>query len=914
MTGSGAAVNSTITVDSDSPGLEYFAGMDSLSLIQRLESDRENGLSLKQVEERVAAYGLNEVEARPATTPAEIFLRQFVSSVVVLLLVASGISFLTGDHLQAAAILAAVFINALVGFLTEWRASVSLAALAKIASPSARIRRQGHDQTVPAASLVPGDLVVLEAGSRVPADLRLIEAAGLTMDESVLTGESVSQAKSAERVDGIEDDRLSTIAYHGTHVLDGRGLGLVLRTGARTSLGELQKSLIEGHRQPTPLEKNLDELGGQLTVLTVIVCVLVLGTGMLYKHDFWKMLEAGIALAVAAIPEGLPVVATLALAIGVQRMVKLGTLVRQLSAVETLGCTTIICSDKTGTLTENKLTATDIVAGGTHLKVTGSGYAPVGEIVRDSNPVDSGSDPVLSRLFLSAYLCNDASLEFDEENDCWTIQGDPTEGALLVVASKSGVLDDDTRSHYPRLSELPFCLSRKMMATMHRGEGGRRELYVKGSPEVVLGACSRILTGNGIEGLGPDDRRYYADKNEDLARHGLRVLAFAIKELDEDNDRCQPDMLDEGLVFVGLIAMKDTLREGVSDSMHQCKEAGIRVMMLTGDQLATATSIAEELDLMVDGNKDSVATGAQLGKLESRELTGRLASTSVVARVTPSMKLNIVRALQERGEVVAMTGDGVNDAPALQQADIGVAMGKGGTDLAREASNMVITDDNFTTIVSAIRQGRVIYENIKRSICYLLTAAVASVITVAVAMAFDGTLAMTPLQLLWLNLIMHIFPGLGIVMQEASPGIMSHPPRAPGSPFLGSFEKEQILMRSVVVSAAVLVAIHMSRVVTGGDTFVTTVAFTTIALALLMQAWGWLFLDSRKERVSVNKYMYICMVISYLLTAAAVYLPPLQVVLNTVSLELPCLGIAIGLSLVSYTLCLVYNFLRGKRA
>lgn len=902
--------------ESDSPGLEYFAAMESLGLLERFESDRESGLSLSQVEERVAAYGLNEVEARPATTPAQILIRQFASSVVVLLLVASGISFLTGDHLQAAAILAAVFINALVGFLTEWRASVSLAALAKIASPSARIRRQGHDQTVPAGHLVPGDIVVLEAGSRVPADLRLIEAAGLTIDESVLTGESLSQSKSAELLsgDGSDGDNLSTIAYHGTHVLDGRGLGVVLRTGARTSLGELQKSLIEGHSQPTPLEKNLEELGGQLTILTVIVCAIVLGTGMLYKHDFWKMLEAGIALAVAAIPEGLPVVATLALALGVQRMVKLGTLVRQLAAVETLGCTTIICSDKTGTLTENKLTATDIVAGGAHLKVTGSGYAPVGEIVRDSRPVDSGSDPVLSRLFLSAYLCNDASLEVDEENECWTIQGDPTEGALLVVASKSGVLDQDTHSHYPRVSELPFCLSRKMMATMHRGEGGCRELYVKGSPEVVLGACSRILTGSGIETFGPEERRYYSDKNEDLARHGLRVLAFAIKELDEDNDRCKPDMLDEDLVFVGLIAMKDTPREGVSDSMHQCKQAGIRVMMLTGDQLATATSIAEELDLLVDGSKDSVTTGAQLGKLDSRELSNKLASTSVVARVTPAMKLNIVRALQEKGEVVAMTGDGVNDAPALQQSDIGVAMGKGGTDLAREAANMVITDDNFATIVSAIRQGRVIYENIKRSICYLLTAAVASVITVAVAMACDGTLAMTPLQLLWLNLIMHIFPGLGIVMQEASPGIMSRPPRAPGSPFLGSFEKEQILMRSIVVSAAVLVAIQMSRIVTGGDTFVTTVAFTTIALALLMQAWGWLFLDSRKERVSVNKYMYLCMLISYLLTAGAVYLPPLQVVLNTAALELPCLSIAISLSLVSYGLCLVYNLFRGNRS
>lgn len=887
--------------------------------------DLAAGLTEAEVLARLKRWGKNQVIPEDQVTVFQLLYRQFASSVVVLLLVAALISFATGDHIQAIGILIAVIINAVVGFITEMRAKVSLEALEQIASPTTRVVRGGSDHTVLASDLVPGDLVKLDAGSRVPADLRLVEDASLCLDESVLTGESISKTKSSTILtehDKDGADSFSTIAYHGTYVLDGRGMGVVVKTGSDTSLGELQQSLIESHTVPTPMEVRLEELGRQLTWLTVVMCIVIVVIGLLYKHDFWSMLEAAIALAVAAIPEGLPVVATLALALGTQKMVKLGSLIRQLAAVETLGCTTIICSDKTGTLTENKLMVTDICLGTEELTVSGEGFKPEGRIEKVSAGQESyccKEDAVLQELVLVGLLCNDSTLTKDPEEG-WIILGDPTEGALLVLAAKAGIgagLEEASPEH-KRLKEFPFDLERKRMVTINSLSSGLEagaeiKAFIKGSPEVVIESCSHLLTASGLDDLDEEWRARYLALNDQYAGRGLRVLALAEKNLGKDEvDSCSFSDFEQGLTLLGLVAMQDKPRRGVYEAIQKCRTAGIKVMMLTGDQVRTAVNIAKDLNLAENIAESSVVSGAQLGNLTSSAEKERLKEAVVLARVNPSLKLNIVKILQEMGNVVAMTGDGVNDAPALKQANIGVAMGRSGTDLAREASNMVITDDNFATIVSAIKEGRMIYENIRRAICYLLTATVASVVTIAAAIIYDGTLAMEPLQLLWLNLIMHIFPGLGIVMQEAAPGIMRRPPRDPKESIIGLFEAEQIFVRALAVSFGVLGAIIMTRLVDGSDLYVTTVAFTTIAIGLLFQAWAWLFLnpDHKAPKPPVNKFMYLMMFVSYLSVIIAVYLPGLANILKTQPLELPELFTVFFFSGASLLLTLFYEYLR----
>lgn len=881
-------------------------------------TDIKNGLDDAVAKERLAKVGPNSVEAKRNTSAVQLLLRQFRSSVVVLLLVATVISFATHDTLQACGILIAVVINAIVGFTTEWKAQVSLEALGTLAGPVARVVRGGKHQEIPASEIVPGDVVIIEAGSRVPADLDLVEAAALTIDESILTGESVPVTKSAETIEG-EKETINK-AFHGTHVLNGRGRGVVFATGRNSSLGKLQVSLLESERVPTPLETKLDELGKQLSILTVVVCAAVAGVGLLYKYDIWSMLETGIALAVAALPEGLPVVATLALAIGTQRMVRAGVLLRQLAAVETLGCTTVICSDKTGTLTENKLLVTDVYLDGRHLKVSGVGYEPEGSFTENGKAIDS--DEILTRLFKAATLCNDARLIKPKDESAWRVAGDPTEGALLAAARKLGFVLNDLRMANPRIAELPFNLVRKKMSTVNKTEDESESevfentsavytLYSKGSPERIIEDAEFIYTSEGPIVFSELMKREYLKTNWEFADQGLRVLGIAMKDVDEKIAANINEQSDTDLTFLGLVAMKDTARGGVDKAIERCKEAGIKVMMLTGDQRKTAATIARELHILDRNTPETVLEDPHFNEMSEEVLNTHLDKAQVIARVTPELKLAIVRALQKRNNVVAMTGDGVNDAPALQQADIGVAMGQAGTDLAREVSNMVITDDNFTTIVKAIEQGRIIYDNIRRSICYLLTGTGASVLTIATVMIATGMLALNPLQMLWLNLIMHVFPGLGIVLQGAAPGTMQRKPRSPSEKLLESFERNQILSRSVVVALAVLGAMFWSSRLTDSKEVTATIAFATISLALLYQAWAWLFVnkgtETKRERTPINPFMYLMMAISYALVVVAVYLPGLQYVLKTVSLDALHLGIALAASTASVAVCAILD-------
>ncbi|HEY9869655.1 MAG TPA: cation-translocating P-type ATPase [Candidatus Obscuribacterales bacterium] len=891
------------------------AALSVPAVLEALGTDANAGLPEAVAQGRFRTVGPNEMTKRAQVGPWIILLRQFQSTVVYLLLSASGISVLTRDYLQAAAILAAVVINAFVGFLTELRAQVSLQALQVLSGPTARVRRGGHEKVLPARDLVPGDLVILEAGARVPADVRVVQSAALRVDESALTGESVPVDKAVERIPDQED---STLLFQGSLVAAGRGHGVVVATGDATRLGRLGRLLTETVSTRTPLEEKLEELGRQLTVLTILICAVLAAVGVWHKEDIWMMLETSIALAVAAIPEGMPVVATLALAVGTRRMVKARALVRQLAAVETLGCTTVICTDKTGTLTANQMVVTDLVLCRRHLKVSGDGYRPTGDITENGTPIWLPEDRVLVDLMKAVALCNDAHIENHHGTDIWHVHGDPTEGALLAVAGKVGLAHEALLDKYPREAELPFDLGRKRMTTIHSSADGTWVAYTKGSPETVLAVSTSVRTQDGQERLTIQDAQWIKNWNDELASQGLRVLAVAMRSLPEAPVCVDVDNVEKDLTFIGLVAMSDRPKRGVNDAVDKCRRAGIRVVMLTGDQPATARAIAQELNILDPGeSEEAVLTGSQLDKMSEPKLALALKKARVLARVTPEMKLTIVRALQSDGEIVAMTGDGVNDAPALRQANIGVAMGRAGTDLAREASSMVITDDNFSTIVKAVEQGRIIYANIKKSIAYLLTASLASVLTIAVAVLTDIGLPLLPLQLLWLNLIMHIFPGLGIVLQPGDRGTMSRPPRRAQERLLSAAVQQQIWMRSLVVALAVLGAIELERCLGCGRVELTTVGFATLSMSLLFQAWAWAGWGARSPAVAKTAVfgspMIINMCVSYGLLIIAIYWPALQAVLQTTSLGLREFGVVLGVSAISFALTALLSVLMRRR-
>lgn len=892
------------------PARDEWGSLPPEDVVRKLKTHATQGLSFDEAAVRLARVGLNEVAHDPGKSALSILVHQFLSSVVVLLLVAAGISFLTGEHLQAAGILAAVAINAIVGFATEYKAKISLEALREISAPTARVRRDGRDCSIPARELVPGDVVLVEAGNRMPADIRFLECASLTVDESILNGESAPVYKSAELV--ASEDHSSTLGFHGTYTLKGRARGVVVETGAKTRLGHLQCLLSSTEAGQTPLERRLETLGTHMSVLCVVICVALTLVGIFHQQNIWHMLETSIALAVAAIPEGLPVVATLALALGTQRMVKLGVLIRELSAVETLGCTTVVCSDKTGTLTENQMIVTDIVLSGHHIQVTGQGYTPEGEFNEAGRGLEAKSSLTLVRLLEAVSLCNDARLEKDREGEVWQAHGDPTEGALLALAIKAGLKQSELSERYPRVDERPFDLTRKLMTTIHSTADGDGIAFVKGSPEVILQASSRIQKDGELAELTEEEKTLLLDENMKLAEGGLRVLGAAMKRSKGQLTPAFISTVEEELDFLGLVAMRDLPRTGVKEALKKCHRAGIQVIMLTGDQPATARSIARDLNIVEkDSPESAVILGADMEQMSDKQTEEACQRARVMARVTPQMKLRIVRALQQKGEVVAMTGDGVNDAPALRQSNIGVAMGLCGTDLAREASNMVITDDNFSTIVTAIEQGRIIYENIKRAICYLLTATIASLITISLAILVNDPLPLTPLQLLWLNLIMHVFPALGIVMQQAASDLMKQAPRDPAENILGLREYLEIFGRGIIVSLSVLTVIQLLPILNMTATSITSICFTTISLALLYQAWAWLGLG-QKDGVRPNIYMHVNMVVSYGLIFLALYVPPFSTALQTKPLTGEEWALALGSATVFFGLSNLASFILSK--
>ncbi len=769
--------------------IEWHA-MDGPHVAGHLKVDPTQGLSESEAAERLKAHGPNVPSARAGRGPIARFVSQLTQPLVVVLIASGTVTAFLREWIDTSVIFGVVVVNALVGFIQEGKAEAALAALAKAVAAEATVVREGKRKKLDASKLVPGDIVVLAAGDKVPADLRLLSGKELRTAEAALTGEStpVHKHPTPLTADTRVADR-SNIAYTGTLVVSGQGQGVVIATGDATETGLISRLIAEAPDLKTPLTRKMDRFARHLLVAILLLAAVTFVVGVARGESVIEMFMAAVALAVGAIPEGLPAAITITLAIGVARMAKRRAIIRKLPAVETLGSTTVICSDKTGTLTENAMTVREIWAGGDTFAVTGHGYSPTGDIELAGQRANvSGA---LRETLLASALCNDARLV--HEGHHWTITGDPTEGALLVAARKGGLNDSTLDSIFPRLDELPFDSARQYMATLHEVEGAHI-VYVKGAVEKLLPASSTMLDVLGHEAqLNADSIQAAATR---MAEQGLRVLAIARSALGH-GQQLEHARIRHGLVFLGLVGMIDPPRPRAIAAVHTCHTAGIRVKMITGDHPGTAFAIARQLGITSDGV--TVFTGRQLANLEDEELRKAADEADVFARVEPEQKLRLVRALQANGEVVAMTGDGVNDAPALKQADIGIAMGMVGTEVAKEAADMVLTDDNFATIESAVEEGRGIYDNLVKFITWTIPTNGGEGLVILAAIFAGTTLPITPLQILWINMTTAILLGLMLAFEPTEQGVMQRPPRPPASPIVDRALIQRVLLVTLLL-------------------------------------------------------------------------------------------------------------------
>ncbi len=869
------------------------------SVVNNLQTSSLQGLSTEEAKARLEKYGPNELIERPPTPLWQMFLEQFNNFLVIILLVSSIVSFFLGEYVEAGAIMAIVVLNAVLGVVQESKAEEALAALKKMAAPHAQIIRDGSFATIPARELVPGDLVILEAGNYVPADLRLVESVNLRIDEAALTGESVPVEKRADVVLDREiplGDRRNT-AYMGTLVTYGRGRGAVVSTGMRTEFGLIAEMIQTYEEEPTPLQIKLDQLGKWLGWACLAICGVVFVVGLLYGVGFLHMFLTAISLAIAAVPEGLPAVVTICLALGMQEMIRRHALLRRLPAVETLGSATAICSDKTGTLTQNKMMAVRIYAAGQFLSVSGEGYEPDGEFRRNGQPVDPQQAPALRRLLRAGLLCNDAYLETSgtaaDAPRTWRLVGDPTEGALVVAAAKAGLWKHEVETRYPRVAEVPFDSERKRMTTIHRvndQETASYVAYVKGAPDIVLELCDYIDENGQVSPLTAEKRAEILRANESMADEALRVLGVAYRPLPQvaeapnTNERMGEltRNVERELTFMGLIGMIDPARPEVKPAIALARRAGIKTAMVTGDYKNTAMAIARDLNLLTPGGK--VLTGAELDGLSDEQFARVVDDVQIYARVSPQHKVRIVEAFKARGHVVAMTGDGVNDAPALKRANIGVAMGITGTDVSKETADMVLTDDNYASIVSAVEEGRIIYSNIRKFVYYLLSCNLGEIMVIFLAMLGNWGIPLTPIQLLWLNLLTDGAPALALGLEKGDPGIMERPPRPPKEPIINHEMVWGIFIQTLAITGATLAAFLIGKRWFGGQIEgAQTMAFVTLSTSELFRAY-----TSRSERYSVfqigvfsNKYMQMAVAASIVLLLAVIYVPFLDPIFNT---------------------------------
>ena len=755
-----------------------------------------DGLDPAEAARRLAAHGANELPPPPRVHPILRFLAQFNNSLIYFLLAAAVAAAALGHVIDAAVIVAVVLVNAIVGFVQEGRAEQALDAIRDMIAPRATVLRGGARHAVDAREIVPGDLVALEAGDKVPADIRIVRARGLLADEAILTGESVPAAKREEPVaaDAPLGDRFSML-YSGTLIATGQATGVAVATGARSEIGRISTMIGRVETLTTPLLRQINAFGRLFTWFALAMAVAVFAFAMLVRGYPWvDALMVVVALAVGVVPEGLPAVITITLAIGVQRMAARNAVVRRLPAVETLGATSVICSDKTGTLTRNEMTARRVVTSAGESVATGSGYAPEGRLEADGAPAPP--DAARDRLALAALLCNDA--EVVEKAGQWKVVGDPMEGALATLAAKAGLHDETTREQWGRLDEIPFDAQHRFMATLNRGPGGELAVFVKGAPERVMAMCRAQAAGNGHDALDPG---YWEARIAEAAGHGERVLGFAAMTAEPGTERLSFDAVQGGrLVFLGIVGLIDPPREEAVAAVAACRSAGIAVKMITGDHAGTAAAIARQLAI---ADEPVAMEGREVDALSDEELRSAVGRVSVFARTTPEHKLRIVRALQANGHIVAMTGDGVNDAPALKQADVGVAMGRKGTEAAKEAAEMVLVDDNFASIVAAVQEGRTVYDNIRKVIGWTLPTNGGETLCVVAAILLGLALPMTPVQILWINMILTVTLGLVLAFEPSEPNVMQRLPRKRDVPILSRFLVWRVVFVSVLFSIGV---------------------------------------------------------------------------------------------------------------
>nr|WP_255255984.1 cation-translocating P-type ATPase [Criblamydia sequanensis]CDR35275.1 P-type ATPase [Criblamydia sequanensis CRIB-18] len=876
-----------------------------------LQTDLHKGLSGEEAEKRLQKFGPNQLPEQKRVSPLTLLINQFSSFIVWTLIAAAFIAGFLGEWVDATAIGVIVVLNGLLGFFQEFRADKSLAALRKMATLSSKVIRNGELQTIPSEKIVPGDLVLIEAGDRIPADGRITQSIELSTQEAALTGESMPIHKIA---DALEKPDLSVgdkknMGFLGTVAVSGKGYMIVTETGLQTELGKIASLLQGGREEQTPLQIRLEELGHRLVWICLGVVALVFALGFFRGQPLVENLLISISLAVAAIPEGLPAIVTIALSIGVRKMAKRNALVRRLPSVETLGCTSVICTDKTGTLTQNEMMVRSIWVNGSFVDVMGVGYNPEGDFKVKDAKINFQDNPELIMALKIGTLCNSAELHQNLEKG-WSIAGDPTEGALLTVAGKAQLFKQDLEQKNPILGEIPFDSERKRMSMARKTPEGAM-LFIKGATDIILAHAESILLNGKVEPLTDERKKSILDANASLASQALRVLAVGYRPLPQEVKIDQS--MEDKLILVGLIAMMDPPRPEVKKSIETCRNAGITTVMITGDHKETAVAVAKELNLMKEGAL--AVTGAELEQMDDQHLKDNVRNIAIYARTSAAHKLRIVRAWKSLGEVVAMTGDGVNDAPAIKEADIGVAMGITGTDVTKEASDMVILDDNFASIVNAVEEGRGIYDNIIKFVNYLMSSNIAELLVIFMGMLLgfrdplgNPFVSLSAIQLLWLNLVTDGFPAIALGLDPVDPTAMNRPPRKSSDSIFPLRFAVQLFLTGFVIAAGTLAACHFG--LSQSAELAQTMAFTTLVVLEIVRVQ--MVRSQYHMSIFSNPYIILALASSLLLHLLVVYTPFLQTIFGTVPLNLTEWGVILTVAIVVWVISTVINFLFKK--
>lgn len=851
-------------------------------------NSRRSGLTETEAKARLLQYGFNELKGKKKTPPILVFLQQFLSPLIYVLLVAAIISVIVEHFIDAGVILGVLLLNAVIGFVQETQAQRAMEALSQMAAPRARVRRDGNVKLLPGREIVPGDILILETGDRVPADARLVDLSNLRLNEAPLTGESMPADKHTEALTGeLPVAERKNVVYMGTTVTYGRATAVAVRTGMSTEMGEIATAIQEVKPEKTPLQKSIAKLSQYIIVLFLGVCSLLVGVGLLKGLEWLDIFLLAVAAAVSAIPEGLPAVVTVVLAAGMQIMARRNAVIRRLVAVETLGAATVICSDKTGTLTLNQMTVRRLYIDGQWVEVTGEGYEPRGEFHRDGQILNPESEPPLTLLLRIGALCNDALLA--REDVCCSFFGDPTEGALLVAAAKAGMNKEKLERTFPRLDEIPFQSEKQYMSTLHPRDGGR-VVYVKGAAERLLSLSKYLLKGNEVAPMGEADAQIIMQANTLMAGEAMRVIATAYVDLPPEFEELRDEDIRGNLVFVGLVGMADPPREEAKEAVRLCKRAGIKVVMITGDHKATAESIAHQLNLP----PGKAITGAELQQMSDEELSRQVEDISVFARIDPLHKLRIVNALKSRDHVVAMTGDGVNDAPALKAASIGIAMGITGTDVAKEASDMILADDNFASVVAAVEEGRSIFDRLRNVIFFLLSTNLGELLALILSIMFVGKAPLLAVQIIWINLVTDTAAAVPLGLEPKFGDELKQPPRHPkvGLLFPG------LLLR--VGFLAILMSTGIFLIFNWAQTRMSLEEARTIAFCSVVAFEWFKAFNARSDEHTIfrlgvfrNRWLVVSISGAIMLQLAVIYVPFLQVAFSTVALSIERWGIAI---------------------